>query len=337
MVKIWCRVVLLFILAVVCSGRLIAQKTKIRGFAAVNLQSTDNKSSFNLGETDLFITSQLSSRISFLGEIVFKYDAISSTHFGVGVERMIIKYNYLGNHNILIGKGHTPLNYWNDSYHHGRVFFPTCFRPETFNANIIPIHTIGIWFQGANLGKPKFGYDIMVGNGIGSPDAVDNDENKSLTVAIHIKPANGLRISASGYFDRISEGTQRPGDSGTTIEPIDQQLYTASVAYFEKNFEFLSEWTLAMNKTDSLGQKQTYSGYAYGGYRIKKIVPYIRYDFLETEDQEMYFLANKTNMFSVGLRYEFNFLAVAKIEYLHKMSDQGGIKDLINFQFAIGF
>src|SRR4029079_917110 len=124
-------------------------------------------------------------RLSFLGESVFKYTPSSPTEFSVSIERVVIKYNFYGNNNLLIGKHHTPLNYWNDTYHHGRLFFPTINRPLLFAAEIIPLHTTGISLQGQNLGSLKFGYDLMVGNGLGSSNVTDNDKHKSVTAAVH--------------------------------------------------------------------------------------------------------------------------------------------------------
>src|SRR4030095_76500 len=140
------------------------QRTQIRGFIDALTSLQDKKVSFAFGEQDLFITSELSDRFSFVGESVFKFTDSTPTNFSVSIERVVIKYNYFGNHNILIGKHHTPINYWNDTYHHGRVFFPTIQRPLLFDANIIPLHTTGIDFQGSNLGNVKFGYDLMIGN-----------------------------------------------------------------------------------------------------------------------------------------------------------------------------
>src|SRR5665647_1763752 len=79
-----------------------AQNTQIRGFADVLATYEKGKTSFGFDEQDLFIT-----------------------------------YNIQGNNNIIIGKIHTPLNYWNDTYHHGRFFFPTIERPLIFGSNII--------------------------------------------------------------------------------------------------------------------------------------------------------------------------------------------------------
>ena len=52
-----------------------AQKTQIKGFANVDVRymEEDSNVSFYLGEQDLFITREITDRINFLGETVFKY------------------------------------------------------------------------------------------------------------------------------------------------------------------------------------------------------------------------------------------------------------------------
>src|ERR1043166_1419295 len=86
------------ILCLLCTKNSSAQKTVIRGFADVTSTLQDNKLGFGLGEQDLFITSELTDRISFLGESVFKYSVSSATSFNVSIERIVIKYNFYGNH-----------------------------------------------------------------------------------------------------------------------------------------------------------------------------------------------------------------------------------------------
>ena len=317
--------------------------TQIRGFVDVNTTYQQNKSAFVLGEQDLFITSDLSDRISFLGESVFKYSGISPTLFDVSIERIILKYNYVGNHNILFGKHHTPINYWNDTYHHGRVFFPTIYRPLMFSTGIIPLHTTGLSLQGLNLGKLKFGYDIMIGNGLGANDVSDNNIFKSITAAFHIKPIDGLRVGASYYRDIISSNAlsthQHHGGAVNNLSrTLQQELLSGSVAYFKGKWEFLSEATMAFNRTDSTGTSQTSVAYAYAGYRIKdKFIPYLRFDWSEYGNNEIYFKKDNTTSYLIGLRYQINYLAVIKFEYEHVSSKLTGLVDKYTAQFAIGF
>jgi hypothetical protein len=313
-----------------------AQNTQIRGFVDAFTSYQKGKVSFGFGEQDLFITSSLNDRISFLGESVFKFDPNSHTTFSVSIERIVLKYNIKGNHNILIGKHHTPLNYWNDTYHHGRLFFPTIERPLLFAADIIPLHTAGISLQGQNLGAARFGYDLMLGNGLGSSDILDNDKHKSITAAMHIKPVNNLRLGASYYHDVISKGAtvhDRPINWN-----VRQNLLTGSAAYFGKKWEALAESTFGINHTDTTGSKHTVATYLYTGYRAtEKLVPYLRLDNLHYESGELYFHKDNITSLVVGGRYEINYLAVLKLEYQYRKSEIEGTSNGITAQFAIGF
>ncbi len=342
---------LLLALGVFVSRPVNAQDTRILGFADVTttVNPSTGKVSFGLGEQDLFITSEISDRISFLGETVFKYDATASTRFAVSVERIIAKYNYSGNHSVLVGKIHTPINYWNDTYHHGRVFFPTIYRPALFNEGLVPLHTLGAWLQGQNLGDMRFGYDLVVGNGLGSADATDNDKSKAVTAAIHIKPVDGMRLSLSSYSDRISAGAVGHQHGGTTPGTgplpyaVRQQIFTASIAWFRPKYELLAEASRFGNRADSL-KAQTYGAYVYAGTRVlPKLVLYGRYDIVQHQHvhQESYFSTDDLQSFVGGLRYEFNYLAVAKLEFQHdRRETMFNVKrqtNAVTAQIALGF
>lgn len=314
----------------------LSQKTLIRGFIDVLATYEDNKTSFGFGEQDLFITSELNDRLSFLGETVFKFSLSSPTQFDVSIERVVIKYNYIGNHNFLFGKHHTPINYWNDTYHHGRVYFPTIERPLVFAAQMIPIHTTGISLQGHDLGSLKFGYDLMLGNGLGSGEIKDNDNYKSITAAAHIKPADRLRIGASYYHDVISPGANLHGHIITW--KVKQHLVTGSVAYFGNKVEVLTESTFGTNTTDTTGSQNSIGSYLYAGYKIKeKFIPYIRVDNLHYQDGEVYYHKNNSTSFIGGFRFQINYLAVVKLEYQYTHTEMDGDLNRVTAQFAIGF
>ncbi len=318
------------------SGKMFSQKTEIKGFIDARTYYQNEKLSFGLGEQDLFITSSLSDRVSFLGETVFRFDPNSPTTFSVSIERVVLKYNIGGNHNILLGKHHTPLNYWNDTYHHGRLFFPTIDRPLLFPSEIIPLHTTGISFQGHNLGKMKFGYDLMIGNGLGSTDVLDNDLHKSLTAAVHIKPVDYLRIGASYYNDMIAAGASVHGE--VNPHQVKQNQFSASISYFGKKFELLAEGAFITNETDSTGSKQTTAAYFYGGYKLtEKLTPYFRVDRQQFEEGELYYHKNDATLFLLGTRYQINYLTVIKLEY-HQIDDEHNESiNILTAQVAIGF
>lgn len=330
------KFLLLSILSIFCFvGICHAQTVQVRGFVDVTTSYEKNKASIGFDEEDLFINAVLNNKISFLGETVFKYDPSAHTEFGVSVERIIITYNLKGNHNFIMGKIHTPLNYWNDTYHHGRVFFPTVDRPLLFSANIIPLHTLGLGFEGHDLGNLKFGYNLFVGNGLGSGEIADNDKNKSVTLALNIKPADRLKIGLSYYYDVISKGAEI---HDRTIDwQVNQNLFSASVARFGKKLELLAEGTAGINHTDTTGTKTTFASYIYAGYKIKKLVPYVRYDNIQYQNGEVYYMKNNTSSIVAGLRYEINYLAAVKLEYQYQHVEFGKNINKVTAQFAIGF
>ncbi len=326
-----------FLLACFCpSTVLLSQNTQIRGFIDVLSGAEKGKMSFGLGEQDIFITSELNDRFTFLGESVFRFTTTTPTKFSVSIERIVIKYNIAGNHNLLVGKHHTPVNFWNDTYHHGRVLFPTIYRPLMFDANIIPLHTTGISFQGHNLGNIKFGYDLMIGNGIGSSDVLDNDKRKSITAAMHIKPVEGLRFGFSWYNDFIAKGAT--AHDHIINWSVNQNLFSGSASYFGEKFEVLAEGTLATNTTDTTGSQQTVASYIYAGFKIKeKWVPYIRLDQLHFQEGEVFYHNDNTTSIVSGIRYNINYLTAVKIEYQHQNLAKGANTNKVTAQLAIGF
>ena len=209
-------------------------------------------------------------------------------------------------------------------------------RPLLFAAHIIPIHTTGLALQGLNLGKLKFGYNLMVGNGIGSNEITDNDKFKSITASINVKPVENLQVGVSFYNDVISEGVEL---YGTVLEEqVNQQLYTGSISFFGNRFEVLAEGTMVNNNTDSQGNIQSFASYLYGGIIIKeKWIPYFRLDFLDYQNGDPYLGNDDTSSILAGIRYELNYLMVFKLEYQYEDRDLTGIENRITAQFAIGF
>jgi len=206
-----------------------------------------------------------------------------------------------------------------------------------FEVDIIPLHTTGIGLQGQNLGSLKFGYDLMVGNGLGSDDVLDNDKRKSVTAAVHIKPVEGLRIGFSWYNDLMSAGSKT--HEGKLISwDVQQNLISPSVAYFGEKIEVLAESTWALNHTDTTGTKQTFAGYLYAGYKIKeRLVPYVRFDRLHFQEGEILFDKNNTTSIVGGLRYHINYLTVVKLEYQYERTELERDINKLTFQIAVGF
>ena len=295
---------------------------KIFGHLQYNLTDMEDEtqSYFSLGEQDFFITSNISDRISFLGETVVKYDNNTAAKFAPSVERAQIKYDYYKNHSFIIGKIHTPVNYWNDVYHHGRLFFPVIDRPLSFNY-FIPVHTLGARLQGQNMGKLNLGYDLMIGNGISMPDAGGRSMDFSYLASIYVQPWDNSRFGVSYFSDYIPKNGAgvHSGHSSQVSDyegAVDFDLFSLSAAYFGEKLEVLAELNNNRTRTDSLGVSMNYSSFIYVGWRIKgnNKTPYVLFDYLNVSEKELHSVPAMTQKFCVGYKYDISHKANLKIQ-----------------------
>ena len=328
------------LLGILVTAAANAQETTIMGFVDVDYLASDNKANrpaFFLGQYDHYITSEITERVSFLGESVFEFD---EDHFAVDVERIIIKYNFADYFNILAGKHHTPIGYWNNAYHHGTVLQPTTRRPLLFyfedEGGILPIHTTGVMFSGSNISSACLGYDLLIGNGIGSTPISDNDNAKSVTFRLRANPRQGLEIGASAYIDGIAANSLN--QSGDTLhESIDQKLWNGYVTYFYGPVEFAGEFVSSSNTSASAGTKTTTGYYVYAGYRLGTFVPYVRLDELRFESGEEYYKPSNVRLVVIGIRQEISYIAAMKLEYRNVKRQNDRAANEMTLQFAVGF
>ena len=332
-----------------------AQRTTVKGFGHLDLvwenQGDHLDAYMAIGEHALFVNSQLNERISFLGEAVVKP---SGSGFAASLERAWLKYSFGKGFNVILGKMHTPVNYWNDVYNHARVFFPTIDRPSAFSS-YIPIHTLGMRFQGQNIGKMKFGYDVVLGNGMESTDTYANGVNPSFTAAVHCKPKDGIRIGASYHYEHLSDATSHGSHAGHSTSPgmmpgmvmydgaLDFHLVSASAAYFTEKFEVLLETSYNLTQTDTLGNAHNFSTFLYLGKPVNEVhVPFVVFDFLKIDDEDLHTYPFNKLKAGIGYRYEFTPVCNIKLmaEYytgLSNFTNPAASKYEFKTQFSYGF
>jgi len=356
--KTYCkRLLLLFLLSFVIGEDVVFAQTRSTQFSMYgHIQNhfddftNEPKSYFSLGEQDFFVTSNITERISFLGETVVRYDANTSSKFAPSLERAQIKYDYRPNHSVVVGKMHTPVNYWNDVYHHGRLFFPTIDRPHSFSY-MVPLHTMGVRLQGQNIGSLKFGYDAVVGNGIASTDISDPNLNKAVTLAMRIEPTDNLQIRFSYFNDFLRTNTAgaHSGHGGALASTykgaLNFELWSNSIAYFGEGWEFLNEFSYNRNKTQWKGYANNFSNFTYLGVRVKENQTlYYLTDVMKVAENDLHTVGGEILKFALGYKYEFSYLYKVKIQverlgtitHDHAHHDAQDRYD-IKIQFAYGF
>lgn len=303
------------------------QRTVINGFGHVeqHVQRTSSQTDayFAMGEHSLFITSVLNPRLSYLGEFALRFNASSASGYVTSIERAFVRYRVADKHSVIAGKVHTPVNYWNDVYHHGRLFFPVVDRPYAFGA-LVPLHTMGLQVQGQNLGAAKFGYDLMVGNHISSTDVFQEGVSPAMMAAAHVKPIEGMRIGASLYADHMETNGYgvHAGHTAVNVVPpadrytgaLDYALASTSVAYFGPRLELLHEFSYNRTRTDSLGAAGNVSSFAYLGYRFGKAVPYLMTDRLDVADNDLHTYPLTADRQAVGVRFELAPTVILKAQ-----------------------
>jgi hypothetical protein len=337
--------------ALTCSIQLtFAQETKIRffgqpevtsskitetaSFAGVNEfgqyiknDTTYSKTNFNTGNFVLFITSQLSERISVLSEVSFDN---SSSKFDFEVQRLMMRYYVKDYFSIRVGKMFTPIGYWNNQFTLGLVLQPTIQRPLAIrpvsDGGVLQYRDAGIQFEGENISSARFSYKVLFGNGVGYYGSNDKGDNHiAATVQVGAEPIEGLKILASGMFDRIEKGKSNPNGSISSLPDDGKlQLLVASVAYMNpaKKFEFIGELLSQKSTFDNVGTYNSHSYYAYAGYKIAdKITPYLLYNSTQAGESKTtgdpYFspIPVKIELLTLGVRYKINSSFIGKLEY----------------------
>ena len=317
-----------------------SEKTEFRGFADVTfLESgqTDRHSSFGLGQYVFFITSPLAEHISFLGETTFQFN----NAFQATIERVVVTFSPKSYFRVSMGRMHTPIGYWNNTYHHGTLIQPTIDRPVMFlfenRRGVLPIHTTGIQVGGRDVSPLHLGYDIMIGNGIGSSPTTDNDRAKSYTVSVHSQITSALRIGASFYGDHIARGTLNL--AGTPMaQGVGQRMVGGFAVLQGSQYELIAEYQHSRNRPDSLGGPTiTHALYAYGGYRLGELVPYVRYDRLQFPAGDLYYTDDDVRLGIVGARYDFSPQVTGKAELRRRTTTSAGTFTEVAAQVAVGF
>lgn len=341
-----------FVAALLTTTLVSAQETKIRFFGQPEITSSNitetnsflgvdgfgqyitkdttySKSNFNTGNFVLFVTSQISERISVLSEVSFNN---SEKQFNVEVQRLALKYYIKDYFSIRAGKMFTPIGYWNNQFTLGLVLQPTIQRPLAIRPSgnggggVLQFRDTGIQFEGENITNARFFYKVLVGNGVGYYGSNDKGDNHlATTVQLGAEPIEGLKVIGSGMFDRIEAGKANPNGSVSSLpDDGNLQLLVGSVAYMnpEKKVEFIFEYLAQKSNFDNIEDTKSHSYYGYAGYKVTdKITPYVLYNKTQAGESKTvsdpYFSPIPVNidLVTLGVRYKFNSSFVCKLEY----------------------
>ncbi|KAA6455842.1 hypothetical protein DYQ86_26750 [Acidobacteria bacterium AB60] len=312
---------------------------------------------FALGLMDLFVTSQITEKFSYLTEIGFEADP-ASNGVGVDLERAQISYMQSDKFSFSAGRTHAMLGYYNSAFHHGTWFQTTIDRPRIFefedSGGPLPIHNIGVSAMGKLPGnKVQLHWFGEVGNGkqtyslqstVTPANVLADHTGKSTNIGFYLTPRteNNLRAGFNWYqASLVPQIGQMPG-YGTPAFPFPnaasyykQNIFIAHAIYITPTFEFMAEDAEIRDRARGANQPlYTSGGYAQISRAFGSMRPYFRYQWLNPNfrDPNNAWVGRWVGP-SPGVRWDINTFVALKTEFSHFdwknfSADQSGTQTL---------
>jgi hypothetical protein len=324
-------------------------KLLLRGFGNIDYRYEDGNlpNTFVLGQLDLFMTSELSDNVSVLAEVVFEGKEGEEERI-IDVERYQIKYSPRDALNVTVGRMHTVLGYWNQTYHHGTWFQTTAFRPDVYRfedeGGILPIHEVGLRVFGAqSLPGLRFHYAASVANGRAA-DAREvvtvQDPNKhkavNLWVGVLPKAVPGLQAGGAFHEDRIPPDLSRPGRENE----LEETIWAGFFVYQHAPIELLSEAFRIRHEDQVRGEVFNTTGlYAQAAYAFGKFKPYYRFDHVEGAAADPYYpdTLRDVHKHTLGVRVDPWSRLTLKLDLSHDRPEPGVTLNAAALQVAVTF
>ncbi len=315
-----------------------------------------NEDYFVLGESTLFLSGALGERLSVLYEGTYQPKRYRDDVFKS--ERWQLRYELPNNHYLLFGKGHTPVNYWNDSFHHGRLFYPSISRPLSLE-KFIPLHDSALRMGGRALGDNGFFYDIALGAGHRYENKVFPRGILSETVSFGWQTLDGnvLRFGwhrneahqvghgittmpvtlpahnamTLGMDMPMSASAAQPHVHPVVLDML--EVFTASMKWQMGRTEWLTE---IANSDGSRNTEHNLALYQYAGFRLTdNLVPYAVVDWLEL-DRGLGLRAGVETRTGLGLKLLLTDTVDLKLELLrHRDGTKAGTPTGVEFRAQV--
>ena len=286
---------------------------------------------FAVGGLDIFLSSQISERLSFLSETQWEYSDSDDdgSDSEIEIHRLILKYECSDQFNFYAGRFHTLLGYWNETFHHGEFLQTNIGRPAVLGfRNVVPIHTVGVGCRGSvDTECLRIECGLEVGNGRGPTQEItqnESDENDSKRVNVSLRFASNtvdeLYFGGGFLFDEIPRN--KDAAKGPVHGSLDEKIGSAYLAYVAHPWEVMVEYYVV----DHSGTSTRSNGwFAQCGHRFGDFTPYARYDHLRLIDSDPYWRnAANLNGVHVGVRWDMDVWTALKLEVFKTKIDGAG-------------
>jgi len=299
------------------------------------------RSTFALGLMDLFVTSKITDRFSYLAEIGFEADP-STNDMGVDLERAQISFTPNDSFSVSAGRTHAMLGYYNTAFHHGTWFQTTIDRPRIFefedSGGPLPIHNVGLAAMGkipsgslglhwlAEVGNGKQSYSLAA---TATPANVLADHTgKSTNLGFFVRPdkLNGFQTGFNWYQASLVPVVSSLPGYGTpefafpnAASNYRQNIFVSHIIYTPPRFEFMVEDVEIRDVAKGSNRPlYTSGGYAQVSRSFGSSRPYVRYQWLNPNfsDPNNAWVGRWVGP-TVGYRRDLNTFVALKLEFSH--------------------
>jgi hypothetical protein len=306
---------------------------------------------FAIGALGVRMLGELGPSLDALAELAFEKTAEGS----IGeVEQLVMRWRR-GPGELIVGRFHTDIGYWNTAYHHGRWLHLTIERPRPVrfedDGGLLPAHWIGAQYT---LKRRVSGGDaalvLALGNGRG--DVIDDvrvadDTNEAKAGLAKVRwRRSGAELGVGFIYDLIAPASAavRPALPG---ERIHELLGNAYAAVRGGGLVVIAEGYAVHHRAAGRGFT-TLAGYGLLGVEVKPaLTPYVAASVIRGADDDPFFvpnpeLARALDIFELigGIRLDTSTWSALKLElrFAHLRHDPDGDDDhaaMLNWSFGL--
>lgn len=298
---------------------------------------------FYNGDFALFLSSQLTNRVSVVSEIVF--EETDAQNYKIDLRRGLLNYDVNDHLRTSFGRFQTAIGYYNWAFRSASWLQTTADRPLTMeyasNGGILPTQGIGISATGA-IFSSKLGLNYVAQYGSSDTirpdltgDEVVTDENNGnyLNVGLFVRPDDvpGLQIGSSYYHDQISNLPAQP------TPRFNQTIVNGYLVYINRGIEFIGEGFLIRHSLiggDSIFNTPAF--YCQISKHWGRARPFFRYQYVNANVKNVIFddVGLRAGP-SFGARYELNDYFAFKAQF--DRTARRGQPDLSGLHLQLAF
>jgi len=313
----------------------------IRGFGQVQYIADDlhgDRPDLDIGNLTLLLTSEISSRLSALGELAIDEGGYGGPNFSIDVARLLLQYQQNDYLKIDAGRYYTSIGYYNTAYYNADWAQTTMRRPTIIafmdNGGILPTQRNGITTSG-RLSSSALGLHYVAEVGTGDMQRTDllgfnvysYTARTAYNLALFARPERlrGMQVGGSYYHDTVI-----PTNNGLELATVRQSIYSGYVVYNTPRWEWLNEAYLIHHAVVDSRTYNTPACYSQISRRLTPAIrPYFRYTWVNAAESNPVFTGvSRSDGVETGIRYNFSEWVGLKTEY-----DRLNVRDFKSINF----